>query len=107
MPVLPRPAGTKREDFNFKNHREEEDSRSRTFAVNGDGPFSVLADVEEPPEDGVVWRAPVHKEQVVMFKAGLGETFGVVHLLIKPDDGSDVVFPEVRDVCLWGVQRVP
>lgn len=75
--------------------------------MDGNGSFSILAYVEELPDDGVVWSAPIDKEQVVMFEPGLCETFGVVHLLIKSDDGSDVMFPKVWDVCLRGVQRVP
>lgn len=75
--------------------------------MDGNGPFSILTDVEELPDDGVVWSAPVHEEQIVVFEARLGETFGVVHLLVEPDDGGDVMFPKVWDVCLRGVQRVP
>lgn len=89
------------------NPREVLGSRNLTFAVDSHGSFSILADVEELPDDGVVWSAPVHEEQVVMFEAGLGEAFGVVHFLVESDDGGDVVFPKVRDVCLRGVQRVP
>lgn len=74
--------------------------------MDGDGPFRVLADVEELPEDGVVRRAPVHKEQVVVLEAGFGEAPGVVHLLVESDDRGDVVVPEVRDVGLGSVQRV-
>lgn len=78
-----------------------------TFAVDGDGSFSILTDVEELPDDGVVGSAPIHKEQIVVFEPGLSETFGVVHLLVKSDDGRDIMFPKVWDVCLRGVQRVP
>lgn len=85
----------------------EEGSRNLTFAVDGDGPFSILTYAEELPDDGVVWSAPVDKEQVVVLEPGLGEPLGVVHLLIKSDDGGDVMFPKVWDVCLRGVQRVP
>lgn len=75
--------------------------------MDGNGSFSVLTYVEELPDDGVVWSAPVHEEQVVVLEAGLGEAFGVVHLLVESDDGRDVVFPKVWDVRLRGVQRVP
>ena len=75
--------------------------------MDSDGSFCVLADVEELPDDGVVRRAPVHKEQVVVLEARFCETPGVVHLLVESDDGGDVVVPEVWDVGLRSVQRVP
>lgn len=78
-----------------------------TFAVDSDGSFCILTNVEELPNDGVVRCAPVYKEQVVMFKASLRETSGIVHFLIESDDSSDVMFPEVWDVGLRSVQRVP
>lgn len=41
-----------------------------------------------------------------MVEAAVGETFGVVDLLVQTDDGGHVVFPEVREVSLGGVERV-
>jgi len=75
--------------------------------VDRNGSFGVLADVEELPDDGVGRCTPVHEEQVVVLKAGFRETPSVVHLLVESDDGGDVVIPEVRDVGLGSVQRVP
>lgn len=86
--------------------RREEGSRRLTFAVDRNGPLSALTYAEELPDDGVVWSAPVDKEQIVMFEPGLCEALGVVHLLVESDDGSDVIFPKVWDVGLRGVQRV-
>lgn len=75
--------------------------------MDSDGPFCILTDVEELPDDGVIGCAPVHEEQVMVFKAGVRKTASVVHLLVEPDDGGDVVLPEVRDVRLRSMQRVP
>lgn len=71
--------------------------------MDSDGSFCVLADVEELPDDGVVWRAPVHKEQIVVLKARFSETPGIIHLFVESDDSGDVVIPEVWDVCLRSV----
>lgn len=81
--------------------------RNLTFAVDSNGSFCVLTDVEELPDDGVVWCTPVHKEQVLMLKARLCETPGIIHLLVESDDSGDVMIPEVWDVGLRSVQRVP
>lgn len=75
--------------------------------MDSNGPLSILTYAEELPDDGVVWSAPVDKEQVVVFEPGLGEPLGVIHFLVESDDGSDVMLPKVWDVCLRGVQRVP
>lgn len=75
--------------------------------MHGDASFRVLADVEKLPDDGVVGRAPVHEEEVVVLEARLCEAPGVVHLLVESDNGCDVVLPEVRDVGLRSVQWVP
>lgn len=93
-------------NIRFCKERREEGSRHLTFAVDRNGPLSILTYAEELPDDGVVWSAPVDKEQIVMFEPGLCEPLGIVHLLIESDDGSDVIFPKVRDVGLRGVQRV-
>lgn len=74
--------------------------------MNSDSSVCVLTDVEELPDDGVVWRAPVHEEEVVVLKAHVGETLCVIHLLVETDDGCDIVFPEVRKVGLGGMKRV-
>lgn len=75
--------------------------------MNSNGSFCVLTDVEELSDNGVVRRAPVHKEQVVMFEARLCKSPGVVHLLVETYDGGDVVFPEVGNVGLGSMQRIP
>lgn len=93
-------------DIRVCNERREEGSRHLTFAVDRNGPLGILTYAEELPDDGVVWSAPVDKEQIVMFEPGLCEPLGVVHLLVESDDGGDVIFPKVWDVGLRGVQRV-
>ena len=75
--------------------------------MDGNGSLCILTDVEELPDNRIIWCAPVNKEQVMMFKAGVCETPGIVHLFVEPDDGGDVVFPEVWDVSLRSMQRVP
>lgn len=81
--------------------------RNQTFAVDGDASFCVLTDVEELSDDGIIRCAPVYEEKVVMLEPRLCEAPGIIHLLIKSDDGCDVVFPKVWDVGLRSVQRVP
>lgn len=75
--------------------------------MHGDGSFRILTNIEKLPDDGIVWRAPVYKEQVVVLKAHLCEAPGVVHFLVESDDSRDIVFPEIWDVGLRSVQRVP
>lgn len=67
----------------------------------------TLTDVEELPDDGVIGRASIHKEQVVMFKARVRKPSGIVHLFVESDNGGDVVLPEVWDVGLRSMERVP
>lgn len=78
-----------------------------TFAVDSNGSFCVLADVEELPDNGVVRCAPIHKEQVMMLKARICKAPGIIHLLVETDDSGDVVIPEVRNVGLGSMQRIP
>lgn len=80
--------------------------RSCTFAVNSDSSICILTDVEELSDDGVIWRASVHEEEVVVLEAHVSEALGIVHLLVETDDGCDVVFPEIRKVGLGGMERV-
>lgn len=75
--------------------------------MHGDGSFRILTDIEKLPDDGVVGRAAVHKEEVVVLEARLCEAPGVVHLLVESDNSGDVVLPEVRDVGLRSMQWVP
>lgn len=75
--------------------------------MDSNGSLSILTNVEELPDDGVIRCTPVHKEQIVMLKPRLRETPGIVHLLIESHDSGDVMIPEVWDVGLRSVQRVP
>lgn len=78
-----------------------------TFTVDCNGSFSVLTDVEKRPNNRIIGCASIHKEEVLMFKPRVCKTSGIIHLLVESDDGSDVVLPEVWDVGLRSVQRVP
>lgn len=80
--------------------------RNLTFAVDSNGSICIFTNVEELPDDGVVWCTPVHKEQIVMLKPNLCETPGIIHFLIESDDSSNVMLREVRDVGLRSMQRV-
>lgn len=71
------------------------------------GSLCTLTDVEELPDYGVIGGAPVHKEHVVMFKARVCEPSGIVHLFVESDNGGDVILPEVWDVSLRSMERVP
>ena len=75
--------------------------------MNSNGSFGILTNVEELPDNGVIRCTPIHKEQIVMLKPRLRETPGIVHLLVKSHNSGDVMIPEVRDVGLRSVQRVP
>lgn len=74
--------------------------------MDGHGSLCALADVQEAACDDVAGRAAVHKEEVVVVEAGVSETFGIVDLLVQTDDGGHVVFPEVWEVSLRGMERV-
>lgn len=91
----------------FQNKAQHFNQSHLTFAVDSNGSLCVLTNVEELPDDRIIWCTPVHKEQIVMFKSRLSEASGIVHLFVESDDGCDVVLPEVRDVGLGSVQRVP
>lgn len=74
--------------------------------MHGDGSFCILTDVEKLPDDGIIRRAPVDEEEVVVLEARLCKAPGVVHLLVESDDSCDVVLPEVGDVSLRSVQWI-
>lgn len=74
--------------------------------MDGHGSLRALTDVQEAACDEVARRAAVHKEQVIVVEAGVGETLAVVDLLVQTDDGGHVVLPEVREVSLRGMERV-
>ena len=76
------------------------------LAVNSDGAFLALADVQELLQDGVWGCGAVNEEQVLVVEARIGEPLAVVDLLIEPDNTGDVVESEVRKVGLGRVQRV-
>ncbi len=74
--------------------------------MDSNASVSSLADVQELGEDGVAGRAAVDEEQVVVREAHVCETLGVVHLLVEPDDGGDVVLSEVGEIRFRRMKRV-
>ena len=58
------------------------------------------------PDDAVTGCGAVDKEEVSVLKASVGELAGVVHALVEPHNGGDVVRPEVGEIVLRGVQWV-
>lgn len=78
-----------------------------TFAVDGQRTLGRLGDVQEPLQDVVTGRAAVNKEQVPVVEARLHEAPRVVDLLVQSNNGRHVVFTEVGDVGLRGVEGVP
>lgn len=74
--------------------------------MDRNGSVCILADVQEFGDDGIVGRTAVYKEQVMVLEAHVCETLGVVHLLVEPDDGGDVVLPEVGEIRFRGMKRV-
>lgn len=74
--------------------------------MDGDGALAALTDVQEVVCDDVTGRAAIQEEEVVVMETSVGETFGIVDLLVQPNDGADVVFPEVREVGFRSMQGV-
>lgn len=74
--------------------------------MDGHGSLRVLTDVQEAAYDGVIGRAAVDEEEVVVVEAGVGEALSVIDLLVQADDGGHAVLPEVGEVSLGRVQRV-
>lgn len=63
----------------------------------------ALTDMQEAAHDYITRGAAVHKEQVIVVKAGFCEALSIIDLLVEADDGGDIVLAEVWEVCLWGV----
>ena len=80
-------------------------TKAQALTCHGAGLF--LTDVEEGFENGVGRRGAVDEEEVLVVKAGVGEPLAVVDLLVEPHDAGDVVQPEVGEVGLGRVERVP
>ena len=91
-------------------HDVAADQRTRPsqsgLAVNSDGAFLALADVQELLQDGVWGCGAVNEEQVLVVEARICEALAVVDLLVESDNTSDVVESEVRKVRLGRVQGV-
>lgn len=74
--------------------------------MDRDGPFRVLADVQEPSHDVVAGGAAVDEEQVVVLKASVCEALRLVNLFVQSHDGRHVVLFEIRKVGFGGMERV-
>lgn len=84
----------------------QKDGRTLTFAVDGHSTICALADVQKAPRDDVTRCAAVWEEKLVVVEACVSEAFGIVDFLVQTDDSGHVVFSEVREVSLRGMQRV-
>lgn len=55
-------------------------SSKTSFAVDGDRPLGVLADIQEPPHDVVAGSAAVDEEEVIVLEARICEAFCLIDL---------------------------
>ena len=76
------------------------------LAVDGESAVALLRQVDEALDNALTGRAAVDEEHVLVLEAGLGETLGVVDLLVEAHDAAHVVLAKVGHVCLGRVQRV-
>lgn len=74
--------------------------------MDSDGTICAFADMQETAHDYIAGGAAIHKEQVIVVKASICETLGVVDLLVETDDGGDIVLAEVWEVGLGGMERI-
>lgn len=81
-------------------------SSQTSFAMDRDGPFRVLTDVQEPSHDVVAGGAAVYEEQVVVLKASVCEALRLVNLFVQSHDCRHVVLFEIRKVGFGGMERV-
>ena len=80
--------------------------KGRTFTVHGDSTLGVLGQLDEALQDGVVRRAAVDEEEVVVIEAGVLEAPTVVDLLVQAHDRRHRVFAEVGEVRFRRMQWV-
>lgn len=71
--------------------------------MDSNSTIRALTDMQEATHDYITGGAAVHKEQVVVVKAGICKALGIVDLLVEADNGGYIVLAEVWEVCLWGV----
>lgn len=81
-------------------------SSKTSFAVNCNGPFCVLTDVEKPADDAVTGGAAIDEEEVIMLEARVGEALCFIDLLVQPHHGRHVVLLEIWKVGFRGMKRV-
>lgn len=70
------------------------------------GAFSSFADVQELANDFQRRHCAINEEQVVMVEAGIDEPSRIIDFLVQAHDCGDIVFPEIREICLRRVQRI-
>ena len=81
-------------------------THAHTFAVDGNPSLGVLADGQEPPDDGIIRGGAIHKEQVLVVKPCVDELLCLVQSLVETYDGRDAIVMEDREVVVRCVQRV-
>lgn len=81
-------------------------SSKTSFAVNGDGPFSVLTDVQEPSHDVVTGCAAIYEEEVIVLEASVCEALCLINLFVQPHNCSHIMLFEIRKVGFRGVKRI-
>lgn len=74
--------------------------------MNSYGTICSFADVNKLVDYGIVWGAPINKEQVVVVKTHICEPFGIVHFFVQAYDSGDVVLPEIWEVGLRSMERI-
>lgn len=81
-------------------------SSKTSFAMDGDRPLGVLADIQEPPHDVVAGSAAVDEEEVIVLEACIREALRLVDLFVQPHDRRHVMLFEIRKVGFGGVKRI-
>lgn len=90
--------------FDKRSHHHR--GLAHTFAVNGDGPFSVLTDVQEPSHDVVTGCAAIYEEEVIVLEASVCEALCLINLFVQPHNCSHIMLFEIRKVGFRGVKRI-
>lgn len=78
-----------------------------TFTVDSHSTVCVFWQLQKLPHNAVARRAAVNEEEVVVVEASIFEATGIVDLFVQPHDGRNLVFAEVGEVGLGGMQGVP
>jgi len=74
--------------------------------MDSDGTFSGLDDLKESSDYSITRSGSVDEEQVMMIEPLVRKAASVVDLLIESNHCRDIVFTEIREVRLGGVQWI-